>query len=113
MMMMMMMNNNNNHDIDRMSYEQLLARFGDGSDHWGADPHDMARLPVTTLHDPATELPTDCRDCHICLEPFVPRDQRTVLPCLHGFHTRCIDQWLPRNGSCPICKHKISVNDST
>ena len=110
-MMMAMMNNHNNHmDVDRMSYEQLLARFGDGSDHWGADPRDVARLPVTTLHHPDTELPEECRDCGICLEAFVPNDQRKVLPCWHGYHAHCIDQWLPTNGSCPICKHKISSN---
>lgn len=95
-------------NIDQMSYEQLLARFGDGSENLGADPADISRLPVSTLRQPAAELPEDCRQCLICLEDFDCGDQRKVLPCLHGFHARCVDKWLGSNGSCPICKHKIA-----
>jgi len=96
-------------NIDRMSYEQLLARFGDGSENMGASAVDISQLPVSTLNDPSS-LPEDRRQCNICLEDFEVGEKRKVLPCLHGFHCTCIDKWLASNGSCPICKHKIGQN---
>ena len=97
-------------NIDRMSYEELLARFGDGGENLGATEGEIRRLPASRLRDPEAELPEDCRQCHICLEKFERGEQRKVLPCLHGFHSPCIDKWLRTNKSCPICKHKIGAN---
>jgi len=105
--------NNMSLNIDQMSYEQLLARFGDGGENRGATETEIRQLPVSRLENPDDELPDgDCRTCHVCLEEFVCGDRRKVLPCLHGFHGPCIDKWLRANKSCPICKHKIGDNSS-
>lgn len=45
--------------------------------------------------------------CAICLDDFTNVDRLKVLPCRHGFHTPCIDQWLERSDLCPICKHSV------
>jgi Ring finger domain/Zn-finger in Ran binding protein and others len=95
-------------DVDGMSYEQLLAAFGDGSDEMGGSEADIGNLPVVKLNDPNTQLPPDCRQCNICLEDFEQGDQRKTLPCLHGFHAQCADTWLRSKGMCPVCKNKIS-----
>jgi Ring finger domain/Zn-finger in Ran binding protein and others len=94
-------------NIDGMSYEQLLAAFGDGSDEMGGSEADIGNLPVVKLNDPKSELPPDCRHCNICLEDFEQGDQRKTLPCLHGFHAHCADTWLRSKGMCPVCKNKI------
>ena len=94
-------------DIDGMSYEQLLQRFGDGTEHLAAQEHQIDSLPVSIVHNPEQSLPQDCRDCAICLEPFEDGQERKILPCLHGFHNPCITQWLRNNGACPICKFRI------
>jgi hypothetical protein len=44
----------------------------------------------------------NARNCMICLEPC--RDKRQLLPCLHGFHPDCLEQWLLVKPSCPICR---------
>jgi hypothetical protein len=93
-------------DLDGMSYEQLLQRFGDGSENRGADEGTIRSLPAAAVADPS-KLPEDCRDCSICLETFEAGMMRKTLPCLHGFHQTCIDKWLRTNGACPICKHHI------
>jgi Ring finger domain len=94
-------------NIDGMTYEQLLQRFGDGSENRGADDSSIRRLPFKKLEDPDKELPKDARQCMICLEDFDKGDTRMTLPCLHGFHAECCKKWLRQNGSCPICKSKI------
>ena len=40
--------------------------------------------------------------CAVCMEPFVLGDRVRTLPCLHVFHSRCIDQWICLRGKCPI-----------
>lgn len=31
------------------------------------------------------------------------------LPCMHLFHTACVDQWLSSNKRCPICRVDIEA----
>eukprot|EP00529_Nitzschia_sp_RCC80_P013208 CAMPEP_0113471368 /NCGR_PEP_ID=MMETSP0014_2-20120614/16939_1 /TAXON_ID=2857 /ORGANISM="Nitzschia sp." /LENGTH=585 /DNA_ID=CAMNT_0000363995 /DNA_START=116 /DNA_END=1873 /DNA_ORIENTATION=- /assembly_acc=CAM_ASM_000159 len=99
-------------NIDGMSYEQLLARFGDGSENRGADDSSINRLPVKKLEDPQKELPEDARQCMICLEDFEKGETRMTLPCLHGFHSQCCTKWLRQNGTCPICKSNVDMSDA-
>lgn len=46
--------------------------------------------------------------CAICLEPMAVGDMVKSLPCLHGFHSLCIDRWLRASRQCPMCKHVIA-----
>ena len=97
-------------DIDNMTYEQLLARFGDGTENQdrGASAGQIASLPTSTVTNP-DDLPNDCRECIVCMENFKRGDVRRTLPCLHSeFHAECVDRWLQSNASCPVCKHQIS-----
>lgn len=42
--------------------------------------------------------------CTICLEPFGMDDKLRLIPCRHAFHTTCLDAWLRRVNSCPLCR---------
>ncbi|XP_010034162.1 RING-H2 finger protein ATL70-like [Eucalyptus grandis] len=43
--------------------------------------------------------------CSICLLEYKERDVlRLLLDCGHYFHSKCIDQWLRTNPSCPNCR---------
>lgn len=48
-----------------------------------------------------------CKTCTICLEEMNEKNVR-YLPCCHGFHTKCIDEWLKTNDSCPECRLSIA-----
>lgn len=46
--------------------------------------------------------------CMICMEEFSEGDMLRTLPCLHRYHRQCVDQWLNRASSCPICKRDVT-----
>ncbi|KAI4322124.1 hypothetical protein L6164_021844 [Bauhinia variegata] len=52
--------------------------------------------------------PEDELTCTICLEQVNKGELVRSLPCLHQFHTNCIDPWLRQQGTCPVCKFRIS-----
>lgn len=49
----------------------------------------------------------DLEKCTICLNDFVEEEDVRRLPCMHLFHIECVDQWLPTNKCCPICRVDI------
>jgi len=50
------------------------------------------------------------KSCCICMDDFRNSDKVRTLPCLHFFHTGCIDKWLLKNKTCPVCKFDITHN---
>ncbi|KAL4216570.1 E3 ubiquitin-protein ligase Praja-2 [Mactra antiquata] len=45
--------------------------------------------------------------CPICLCPTEVGEIMTFLPCQHIFHPLCIQAWLNKSGTCPVCRRKI------
>ncbi|GAB2232632.1 hypothetical protein Droror1_Dr00011674 [Drosera rotundifolia] len=45
--------------------------------------------------------------CSVCLEQVNAGELIRTLPCLHQFHTNCIDPWLRQQATCPVCKHDV------
>lgn len=48
----------------------------------------------------------DCNTiCSICLESYVGGEMvRNIAKCGHCFHAYCIEIWMRRNITCPICR---------
>ncbi|XP_020398863.1 RING-H2 finger protein ATL67 [Zea mays] len=43
--------------------------------------------------------------CSICLSEYRDGETLRVMPeCRHGFHVACLDAWLRRSASCPVCR---------
>ncbi|KAJ1285280.1 hypothetical protein BS78_03G268500 [Paspalum vaginatum] len=43
--------------------------------------------------------------CSICLSEYRDGEMLRVMPeCRHGFHVACLDAWLRRSASCPVCR---------
>ncbi|XP_028391353.1 uncharacterized protein LOC114516153 [Dendronephthya gigantea] len=49
--------------------------------------------------------------CVICLMEFEQKQQIRILPCLHEYHSKCIDKWLKGSRSCPICRKEVKAVD--
>lgn len=105
-------------DVGNMEYNELLDIFGSGAPDNSAPEHVVAQLPEYTYQDSSSlyRAPgtTNKRSegekdtCTICRDPYVNGDVLKRLPCLHGFHTQCIETWFKVSNTCPICKHAIS-----
>ena len=56
------------------------------------------------------EFNFDCnqKDCLICMEEYIKKDEIIKLNCDHTFHKNCIKQWLCKeNNKCPICRIEV------
>ncbi|XP_032831593.2 uncharacterized protein LOC116954891 [Petromyzon marinus] len=62
----------------------------------------ISSLPVFFINDNVLE-----QICTICCSEFVRTDQATTLPCRHLFHTSCIEQWLKKSATCPVCRYHL------
>mmetsp|Transcript_2738 Transcript_2738/g.4181 ORF Transcript_2738/g.4181 Transcript_2738/m.4181 type:complete len:339 (-) Transcript_2738:405-1421(-) len=56
---------------------------------------------------PSTHMATENNTCTVCMDDFKSGDTLRTLPCLHRYHKECIDPWLTRNRTCPICKTQV------
>lgn len=53
-------------------------------------------------------------ECAVCLSKFEDIEILRLLPkCKHAFHIECIDYWLEKHSSCPLCRRKVSPDDPT
>ncbi|KAF3785816.1 putative RING-H2 finger protein [Nymphaea thermarum] len=51
-------------------------------------------------------------ECSICLSKFEDMDALHVLPrCNHAFNVTCIDAWLEKHLSCPLCRQPVEADD--
>eukprot|EP01063_Lacrimia_lanifica_P015365 TRINITY_DN22154_c0_g1_i1.p2 TRINITY_DN22154_c0_g1~~TRINITY_DN22154_c0_g1_i1.p2 ORF type:complete len:213 (+),score=35.20 TRINITY_DN22154_c0_g1_i1:92-730(+) len=78
---------------------------------WAPRPKATRRLPseefeafttTSTLPDDDTTL-VGVEECPLCLETYEADDKMRTLGCSHFFHRSCIDEWLRRAGTCPVC----------
>lgn len=45
--------------------------------------------------------------CTVCIEKYRDGEAVRKLFCNHIFHKDCVDPWLLKNGSCPVCRQDI------
>jgi hypothetical protein len=72
----------------------------------GLSKWDVSKLPNFVFTD---YKEVNNKDCSICLASFDLGEMVTMLPCdqKHSFHTPCIQEWLERQNSCPLCQKMV------
>jgi hypothetical protein len=92
----------------RIYQEQLRNRVEDINIPAPAiiSPANYETLPVTKYID------QNAKECTICQETFVIDENIKTLPCFHVFHPICIDTWLSRHTTCPICRFDLRRDEN-
>lgn len=70
----------------------------------GLTPEEISRLPKNKFSGEEAHVEICCAVCH---SDFIPNAILTFLPCMHYYHSDCIDDWLRNKCTCPICNSNI------
>ncbi|EYU44114.1 hypothetical protein ABFS82_04G136400 [Erythranthe guttata] len=97
-------------DVDNMSYEELLD-LGDRIGHVSTGLREdeitgcLSKTKLAMFEDLSRHFATELeRKCTICQEEYEAGDETGKLKCGHSYHIYCIEQWLGRKNTCPVCK---------
>ncbi|GAA0161948.1 hypothetical protein LIER_39325 [Lithospermum erythrorhizon] len=76
----------------------------------GLDPAVVAAIPTIKFYRESFGTLEDAQ-CVICLGEYEEKEVLRIMPrCGHTFHLSCIDVWLKRQSTCPVCR--LPVQDS-
>lgn len=91
------------------NYREVLARLTrfENSRQEDRDYPYGKRPKVNVLPSDGNE--TFNEDCCICLEKNTSGESIKT-KCHHGFHEKCINEWLKNDSRCPICRSQIGRN---
>ncbi|ESR53874.1 NEP1-interacting protein-like 2 [Citrus sinensis] len=72
----------------------------------GLTGESLKKLPCHVILDEIKPTQSSC--CSICLQDIIVGELARSLPhCHHTFHLACVDKWLIRHGSCPVCRRDV------
>lgn len=70
----------------------------------GLEPVMVAAIPTMKFHRDAFSAMEDAQ-CTICLGEYQEKEILRIMPkCGHNFHLSCIDIWLRKQSTCPVCR---------
>ncbi|KAM0850867.1 hypothetical protein ACQ4PT_052793 [Festuca glaucescens] len=92
-----------------------LGRSGCATTAAGLEEEVLAAYPTTVYSSSAATVgerstrekaaPDDETTCVVCLAEYADGNELRRLPgCRHWFHRRCVDDWLCRRSTCPLCR---------
>uniref|UniRef100_A0A0A9CT23 RING-type domain-containing protein n=1 Tax=Arundo donax TaxID=35708 RepID=A0A0A9CT23_ARUDO len=72
--------------------------------HNGLEPLVIAAIPTMKYNCEAFHSKDDAQ-CSICLGEYKEKEILRIIPiCHHNFHLACLDVWLQKQTTCPICR---------
>ncbi|GMI76801.1 Arabidopsis Toxicos en Levadura 24 [Hibiscus trionum] len=87
-----------------INYDEIHGIYGEVVSR-GLSGDSLNRLPCHVMLD---EIKETIINCTICLQDIKLGEMVRSLPnCWHMFHLVCVDKWLIRQGSCPVCRQDV------
>ncbi|KAA8520573.1 hypothetical protein F0562_014829 [Nyssa sinensis] len=76
----------------------------------GLEPVMVAAIPTMKFSREAFSSMEDAQ-CTICLGEYQEREVLRIMPqCGHNFHLSCIDVWLRKQSTCPVCRLPLQAS---
>ena len=69
----------------------------------------VTRNTVVKTYDEASLLKKENPMCSICLTDITL--DKKELSCNHMYHKKCIDKWLERKSTCPVCRKEVGSEE--
>ncbi|KAL6532789.1 hypothetical protein OROGR_013749 [Orobanche gracilis] len=70
-------------------------------------PHIQTSIPDVLYSAPSSPITPDCP---ICLDSFQEGDLcRNIPVCKHLFHAKCLDKWIVKKPTCPVCRSRVHL----
>ncbi|XP_076936349.1 NEP1-interacting protein-like 1 [Bidens hawaiensis] len=90
------------------SFEEVHNIFDIGGSK-GLPEYSVEKIPqIMVTKDNILDDSGEQASCSVCLQDFQLGETVRSLPqCHHMFHLPCIDKWLIRHGSCPLCRRNL------
>ncbi|KAK2968849.1 hypothetical protein RJ640_011595 [Escallonia rubra] len=90
------------------TFEEVQNIFDTGGSK-GLPGDSVAKIPkIIISSDNNIDASGERVCCSVCLQDFQLGETVRSLPhCHHMFHLPCIDKWLVRHGSCPLCRRDL------
>lgn len=99
---------------DLILIEKLIKSTGHGSNedsHRKVDPKDVS-LVSSSRNSVASRL--ICGrfedECSICQEKMLEGETVLKLNCRHAYHANCVQSWLERHNTCPLCRNEMPMH---
>ncbi|GAA0148988.1 hypothetical protein LIER_08277 [Lithospermum erythrorhizon] len=91
-----------------VTFEEVQNIFDTGGAK-GLPDDSVEKLPTVTItNDNNFDDSGERVSCSVCLQDFqIGETVRSLPDCHHMFHLPCIDKWLVRHGSCPLCRRDL------
>ncbi|CAN1188952.1 RING-H2 finger protein ATL7 [Linum perenne] len=88
-------------DVHRVHLPQLYHRMN------GLPPFLVAAIPTMNFTSEAFSSSQEAQ-CSICLGEYQEKEVLRIMPqCGHNFHLSCIDVWLRKQSTCPVCRFPV------
>ncbi|XP_010476458.1 PREDICTED: E3 ubiquitin-protein ligase RDUF1-like [Camelina sativa] len=97
--------------MDPLNPRVVMIRSGPGLGGGGKEGRSPATkasvesMPRVVIGDDNKEKGS----CAICLEEWSKGDVAAEMPCKHRFHSKCVEEWLGRHATCPMCRYEMPV----
>uniref|UniRef100_A0A2P2LZA6 Ring finger protein n=2 Tax=Rhizophora mucronata TaxID=61149 RepID=A0A2P2LZA6_RHIMU len=76
----------------------------------GLEPVIVSAIPTMKFSHDAFSSVEDAQ-CSICLGEYEEKEVLRIMPkCGHSFHLSCIDIWLRKQSTCPVCRLPIQAS---
>ncbi|XP_020217052.1 RING-H2 finger protein ATL39 [Cajanus cajan] len=90
----------------RTIYEIETRSDIERAEYHGNDPEPafVAAIPTLNFNQEAFSN-FESTQCVICLAEYKEKELLRIIPkCGHSFHLSCIDMWLRKQSTCPVCR---------
>ncbi|MCO5594769.1 hypothetical protein L7F22_048802 [Adiantum nelumboides] len=104
-----------NHGVLEMKRNFTVKMEEDENPSWeyGLRKSFRQRLPIVPFDEKFLSSSQDTQ-CTVCLGDYQDGEKIQKLPaCNHSFHVLCIDEWLTKNVTCPICRTSVLSEDGS